>query len=233
MPGNGLIDRYEKQLTMLSDQIIRSNRKTLSISINERAELIVRAPNRISDQKIQDFINEKENWITKNQSVIKARAEDTAKDKNMLLYLGTLFPLKTDNDAKKISFNGEEFLAGLQNKEKTNKSLKTWYKNKFKEVAVPRLFYFAEKHNLQVNQVRIKEQKTLWGSCSSRNNINLNFLLIMAPLKVIDYVIIHELAHTIHKNHSVNFWNAVEEIMPNYKEAKRWLKENGYRLRTL
>ena len=218
---------------MLPNQIIRSNRKTLSISINEDAELIVRAPKRISDQKIQDFINEKENWITKNQSVIKARAEDTAKDKNMLLYLGTLFPLKTDNDAKKISFNGEEFLAGLQNKEKTNKSLKTWYKNKFKEVAVPRLFYFAEKHNLQVNQVRIKEQKTLWGSCSSRNNINLNFLLIMAPLKVIDYVIIHELAHTIHKNHSVNFWNAVEEIMPNYKEAKRWLKENGYRLRTL
>ena len=233
MPEIGLINRYGKQLTMLPDQIIRSKRKTLSISINENAELIVRAPNRISDQKIQDFINEKENWITRNQSVVKARDEDTAKDKNMLLYLGTLFPLKTDNDAKKISFNGEEFLAGLQNKEKTNKSLKTWYKNKFKEVAVPRLFYFAEKHNLQVNQVRIKEQKTLWGSCSSRNNINLNFLLIMAPLKVIDYVIIHELAHTIHKNHSVNFWNAVEEIMPNYKEAKRWLKENGYRLRTL
>ena len=233
MPEIGLINRYGKQLTMLPDQIIRSKRKTLSISINENAELIVRAPNRISDQKIQDFINEKENWITRNQSLVKARAKDTAKDKNMLLYLGTLFPLKTDNDAKKISFNGEEFLAGLQNKEKTNKSLKTWYKNKFKEVAVPRLFYFAEKHNLQVNQVRIKEQKTLWGSCSSRNNINLNFLLIMAPLKVIDYVIIHELVHTIHKNHSVNFWNAVEEIMPNYKEAKRWLKENGYRLRTL
>jgi len=218
---------------MLPDQIIRSKRKTLSISINENAELIVRAPNRISDQKIQDFINEKEDWITRNQSIVKARARDTVKDKNMLLYLGTLFPLKTDNDAKKISFNGEEFLAELQNKEKTNKSLKKWYKNKFKEVAVPRLFYFAKKHNLQVNQVRIKEQRTLWGSCSSRNNINLNFLLIMAPLKVIDYVIIHELVHTIHKNHSVNFWNAVEEIMPNYKEAKHWLKENGYRLRTL
>ena len=218
---------------MLPDKIIRSNRKTLSISINENAELIVRAPNRISDQKIQDFINEKENWITRNQSIVKARAKDTAKDKNTLLYLGTFFPLKPDNDAKKISFNGEEFLADLQNREKTNKSLKTWYKNKFKEVAVPRLFYFAKKHNLEVNQVRIKEQRTLWGSCSSRNNINLNFLLIMAPLKVIDYVIIHELVHTVHKNHSVNFWNAVEEIMPNYKEAKHWLKENGYRLRAL
>ena len=217
---------------MLPDKIIRSNRKTLSISINESAELIVRAPNRISDQKIQNFINEKESWITRNQSAIMARVEEAGKDKNMLLYLGALFPVKNDNYAKKISFNGKEFVADLQNKEKTNKSLKTWYK-KFKEVAVPRLFYFAEKHNLQVNQVRIKEQRTLWGSCSSRNNINLNFLLIMAPLKVIDYVIIHELVHTTHKNHSANFWSAVEEIMPNYKEAKHWLKENGYRLRTL
>ena len=94
---------------MLPDQVIRSNRKTLSISINESAELIVRAPNRISDQKIQNFINEKENWITRNQSAMKARVEEAGKDKNMLLYLGTLFPLKTDNNAKKISFNGKEF----------------------------------------------------------------------------------------------------------------------------
>ena len=219
---------------MLNNQIIRSNRKTLSISINENAELVVRAPNQMSAQKIKDFINEKESWIKRNQAVIKARHKNTIEDKNALLYLGTLFSIKkTDNDSKKITFNGKEFIANFEDKEKTNISLKTWYKNKFKEVAVPRLFYFADKHNLQVNQVRIKEQRTLWGSCSSRNNINLNFLLIMAPLKVIDYVIIHELVHTIHKNHSVNFWKAVEAIMPNYKEAKHWLKENGYRLRAL
>ena len=219
---------------MLTNQIIRSNRKTLSISINENAELVVRAPNRMSVQKIQDFINEKENWIKRNQSLIKARLKDTLEDQNTLLYLGTAFPVtKTDKDSKKITFNGKEFIANFEDKEKSTISLKTWYKNKFKEVAVPRLFYFADKHNLQVNQVRIKEQRTLWGSCSSRNNINLNFLLIMAPLKVIDYVIIHELVHTIHKNHSANFWNAVEVIMPNYKEAKHWLKENGYKLRAL
>ncbi len=94
---------------MLPNQIIRSNRKTLSISINESAELIVRAPNRISDQKIQNFINEKENWITRNQSAMKARLEEAGKDKNMLLYLGTLFQLKTDNNVKKITFNGKEY----------------------------------------------------------------------------------------------------------------------------
>jgi len=61
----------------------------------------------------------------------------------------------------------------------------------------------------------------------------LNYLLIMAPLKVIDYVIIHELVHTIHKNHSANFWKSVESIMPNYDDARHWLKDNGYKLRNL
>ena len=112
-------------------------------------------------------------------------------------------------------------------------SLKKWYKKKFREVAIPRLTYFADQYNLSVNQVRIKEQKTLWGSCSSRNNINLNYLLIMAPMNVIDYVIIHELAHTIHRNHSSHFWKTVESMMPNFKEAKTWLKDYGYKLRKL
>ena len=111
--------------------------------------------------------------------------------------------------------------------------MKSWYKKRFMEVALPRLSYFSDKYNLKVNQVRVKEQKTLWGSCSSKNNINLNYLLIMAPMKVIDYVIVHELVHTIHKNHSSKFWQKVEIIMPNYKDARYWLKENGYKLRRL
>ena len=108
---------------------------------------------------------------------------------------------------------------------------KKWYKKKFREIAIPRVTYFARQHNLMVNQVRIKNQKTMWGSCSSKNNINLNYLLLMAPMKVIDYVIIHELVHTIHRNHSIEFWSSVESIMPDYKEHKLWLKANGYKLR--
>jgi predicted metal-dependent hydrolase len=84
-----------------------------------------------------------------------------------------------------------------------------------------------------VNQVRIKNQKTMWGSCSSKNNINLNYLLLMAPKGVIDYVIVHELVHTIHRNHSTDFWDSVESIMPEFQEHKRWLKKNGYKLRRI
>lgn len=219
---------------MIPDQVIKSKRKTLSISINENAQLIVRAPNRISDAKIQEFINEKSSWIIKNKNLIKLRLQNTEKDQNNLLYLGEYFPIKKNiKSLKKVSFNGEEFITNLENQSQLSNALKIWYKDKFKELAIPRLNYFVDKYGLTINQVRLKRQKTLWGSCSSRNNINLNFLLIMAPLKVIDYVIIHELVHTIHKNHSANFWSAVEDIMPNYKDPKNWLKENGYKLRTL
>ena len=219
---------------MIPDQVIKSKRKTLSISINENAQLIVRAPNRLSDAKIQEFINEKSSWIIKNKNLIKLRLQNTEKDQNDLLYLGEYFPIKKNiKSLKKVSFNGEEFITNLENQSQLSNALKIWYKDKFKELAIPRLNYFVDKYGLTINQVRLKRQKTLWGSCSSRNNINLNFLLIMAPLKVIDYVIIHELVHTIHKNHSANFWSAVEDIMPNYKDPKNWLKENSYKLRTL
>ncbi|MDC0910815.1 SprT family zinc-dependent metalloprotease [Candidatus Pseudothioglobus singularis] len=215
-------------------KVIRSNRRTLSISINENAELIVRAPHQLSMNKIHDFINEKKKWVNRQQKIVNNRLSDSSFDKDMALLLGSLYPIKVKTDqSKKITFNGEEFLVRSSDQELIHSSLKKWYKKKFREVAIPRLTYFADKYNLSVNQVRIKEQKTLWGSCSSRNNINLNYLLIMAPMNVIDYVIIHELAHTTHRNHSSHFWKTVESMMPNFKEAKTWLKDYGYKLRKL
>ena len=219
---------------MTQYKVIRSNRRTLSISINENAELIVRAPHQLSMNKIHDFINEKKKWVNKQQKIINIRLSDSAFDKDMALMLGSLYPIKIKTDqSEKLTFNGEEFLVRSSDQELIHSSLKKWYKKKFREVAIPRLTYFADQYNLSVNQVRIKEQKTLWGSCSSRNNINLNYLLIMAPMNVIDYVIIHELAHTIHRNHSSHFWKTVESMMPNFKESKTWLKDYGYKLRKL
>jgi len=221
---------------MISPQIIRSKRKTLSLSINENADLVVRAPHRVSYDEIQKFISEKSSWIDNKQKLIKAQLKDNmnANLSSQCLYLGSLYPVKIDNNSiEPITFNGKLFTITNDNRETINLLMKSWYKKRFMEVALPRLGYFSDKYNLKVNQVRVKEQKTLWGSCSSKNNINLNYLLIMAPMKVIDYVIVHELVHTIHKNHSSKFWQKVETIMPNYKETRYWLKENGYKLRRL
>ena len=217
---------------MTPTRIIRSKRKTLSLTINENAELVIRAPLRLSIKKIQDFINEKESWINRKQAIIENQIKDVTSNQNKLLYLGSLFPININQSATKdFMFTCEEFIANSIEPNLLSLSIKKWYKKKFREIAIPRVTYFAEQHNLMVNQIRIKNQKTMWGSCSSKNNINLNYLLLMAPMKVIDYVIIHELVHTIHRNHSIDFWSSVESIMPDYKEHKLWLKANGYKLR--
>ena len=219
---------------MNPNKIIRSKRKTLSLTINENAELIIRAPKRLSIEKIQDFINEKENWINRKKRLIENQIKDVTSNHNKLLYLGNLFPINVEQNAsKELFFTGEEFIANSIEPDSLSLSIKKWYKNKFKEIALSRVAYFANKHNLMVNQVRIKNQKTMWGSCSSKNNINLNYLLLMAPMGVIDYVIVHELVHTIHRNHSTDFWDSVESIMPEFQEHKRWLKKNGYKLRRI
>lgn len=230
MPEHGSIN----YIHMNPNKIIRSKRKTLSLTINENAELIIRAPKRLSIEKIQDFINEKENWINRKKRLIENQIKDVTSNHNKLLYLGNLFPINVkQNASKELFFTGEEFIANSIEPDSLSLSIKKWYKNKFKEIALPRVAYFANKHNLMVNQVRIKNQKTMWGSCSSKNNINLNYLLLMAPMGVIDYVIVHELVHTIHRNHSTDFWDSVESIMPEFQEHKRWLKKNGYKLRRI
>ena len=217
---------------MTPSKIIRSKRKTLSLTINENAELVVRAPKRLSIEKIQDFINEKEKWIRSKTKLIEDQLKNAAINSNKLLYLGSLFPIIIkQSESNEITFNGEEFIANLIDSESLSLAIRKWYKQKFREIAIPRVAYFCNKHNLKINQIRIKCQKTMWGSCSSKNNINLNYLLVMAPMSVIDYVIVHELVHTIHRNHSIKFWNSVESIMPDYKEHRQWLKLNGYKLR--
>jgi len=229
MQENGLSNL---KFYMTPSKIIRSKRKTLSLSINEDAELVVRAPKRLSIEKIQDFIDKKENWIQSKKRLIEDQLKDVKKNQNNLLYLGSLFPITIkQSESKALVFNGEEFITNSIDPKALSLSIKKWYKNKFREIALPRVAYFSDQHNLTVNQVRIKNQKTMWGSCSSKNNINLNYLLIMAPMDVIDYVIVHELVHTIHRNHSVNFWNSVESIMPDFMKHRQWLKVNGYKLR--
>lgn len=84
--------------------------------------------------------------------------------------------------------------------------------------------------SVSYNQLRIKEQKTRWGSCSKRKNLNFNWKIIMAPEMVMDYVIVHEMCHLVHFDHSKEFWDLVSFYMPNYKECAQWLKSNGISL---
>ncbi len=221
---------------MTTYKIIRSNRKTLCLSVDESARLTVRAPNRTSDKQIHEFVSTKESWINKKQQLMRDRLDEYESHLSLpqCLYLGKLYPLKLiPGRVDTILFNGSDFTVSHSNEDKIKLTLNYWYKQRFIDIAKPRVSYYAKKYNLAINRVNVKSQKTLWGSCSGNNNINLNYQLIMAPIEVIDYVIVHELVHTLHKNHSASFWQEVGLIMPKYKASKSWLKENGYKLRQL
>ena len=102
-----------------------------------------------------------------------------------------------------------------------------------KRIFPERTAYFALRMGVDYGRITIREQKTRWGSCSSKGNLNFNCLLMLAPPEVLDYVVVHELCHRKQMNHSKAFWLEVEKVLPNYKEVRKWLKEEGSQMITL
>ena len=110
------------------------------------------------------------------------------------------------------------------------KVIEQFYRKKAEEVIHDRLQFFNEHYQFRYNRVTLRNQKTRWGSCSSRGNLNFNWRLIMAPIEVIDYVVAHELCHLKEMNHSSRYWALVEQAIPDYKKYRKWLKDNHYLL---
>ena len=100
-------------------------------------------------------------------------------------------------------------------------------KRKAKQVITERVIYFSQIMDVSCERISFRFQKTRFGSCSTKKNLNFNALIVLMPQEIIDYVIVHELAHLIEMNHSDRFWREVERIIPNYKLRRKWLKENG------
>lgn len=99
-----------------------------------------------------------------------------------------------------------------------------------KSVLAQRTAYFARQIGVTYGKITVRDQKTRWGSCSQTGNLNFNFRLILAPLEVLDYVVVHELCHRRQMNHSTQFWQEVAQVLPDYRKRKAWLTENGWRL---
>ncbi len=159
-----------------------------------------------------------------------------------ILYLGEAYNIKyisyPGKEAKVIMkdktfciYINNSWNAERQSSETVN-ALKRWFLREAHRIINERLVHYSNILKLNYNDVRIKEQKTRWGSCSQKGNLNFNWRLVMAPLWILDYVVIHELCHIKHLNHSKDFWDMVELYYTNCKEAKAWLKANGGRLIT-
>ena len=109
-------------------------------------------------------------------------------------------------------------------------ALEKRYRDAAKEYIPKRVEYYHSLTGGNYTKITIRDQKTRWGSCSTNGTLSFNYRLMLAPPRVLDYVVIHELCHLTHMNHSKDFWNMVASILPDYKEYRKWLKDNGHTL---
>lgn len=220
---------------ILPDKIVRSSRKTIALIVNQDGKLTVRAPKRVTNQQIWAFIEQKQVWIAQKQAVARERLSRAASHAfapgETFLYLGQTYPLEIINTARPaLVLVGGSFRLASSAIPRGMDVFTRWYREQARVVLEERVRLLAEQHRLKYNRLKISSARTRWGSCSSLGTLSFTWRLVMAPLPVIDYVIIHELAHLVEKNHSSRFWNKVAEMMPDYQAKRSWLKENAGRL---
>ena len=209
---------------LVPDIIIRSNRRSLSVSVDAFGRLVVRAPQKYPEAKIITFLNEKEDWILKKK---REKAEtgmrlppETLEGYSFML-LGKDCRIRLIKTGK-VVFDPQTnivYVPAKNAKAKLVNWLKANAKRLFTEVTAEK----AKLMKTKFKSVRISSARTRWGSCSFDNSIRYSFRLIYAPKEVIEYIVVHELAHTKQKNHSKDFWDLVEKYLPDYEDHKEWL----------
>jgi predicted metal-dependent hydrolase len=148
-------------------------------------------------------------------------------DGETFLYLGQEIPLRIVPGEKPALVLDSVFKLAQGSLGEAESVFETWYKKQARKVLAKRVANFAHNHNFKPVKVRISSARTRWGSCSPKKTLSFTWRLVMAPMPVIDYVVVHELCHLNEMNHSKAFWARVASILPGYKKQKKWLKDHG------
>ncbi len=214
--------------TITPDEIIRSRRKTLVITIDSFGRVIVRAPYHCSEARIFAFLEEKQAWILKQKAKIEGagiRLPSENLEGFEFFLLGKKHILRL-TDEKNIRYDGENAVVYLP-KDGARERLVKWLKENAKRIFTAVTAQKAREMQTEYTSVQVNSARGRWGSCSAKNALHYSFRLIYAPKDVVEYVVIHELAHTKHKNHSKDFWAEVAKYAPDWKRKRNWLKERG------
>jgi predicted metal-dependent hydrolase len=208
-----------------------TTRKTFALKIDENGDLIVRAPRGSTIDDIAHVVNRKIKWIEKTQKYV-LESRELSKPKNFVegeefLYLGKKLTLHLIPIGS-VLVDENSLCAPLGNKELVQHAILSWYRRQARTIFLILANTYATKMDVTYSVIRIKNSRTRWGSCGKNGSINLNWRLVMAPIEVIEYLVIHELTHTIYRNHSKRFYNFVEKFCPNYKAMERWLQANSH-----
>lgn len=204
--------------------LIRSDRKTLSLEIDRAGNLIVRAPHRMPRTAIDRVVAARAMWIAgKRRQMAERAAAVSLAGENTVWYLGKAYsPVRCC--AVQAGLQDDRFTVPAH---WTTAQLRAWLKAECRRLTAARLAALSQKTGLQPTAVHMTEARTRWGSCSGKNSLNFTWRLIFCPPDVIDYVLIHELCHIRHKNHSAAFWALVAGYDPSFELKKAWLREHA------
>lgn len=215
-------------------KLIRQKRKTIGIYIQNDLSVLVKAPYYMKQEAIDEFVSKNQEWIVKTISDKRTLAKQ--KDwlaRREILYLGNTLKVEIKEMSMvkpTVEVSETTFTIITPNKD-DNFLIKKQVETYIKEQALQLFTKFTKEYcdllGCQYEKITLRKQKTRWGSCSTKGTLSFNIRLMGAPIEVIRYVVLHEVVHLIHFNHSTSFWHTIEGVMPDYKLRKNYLKEHG------
>ena len=218
-------------------EIVRSRRATADIVIERDGRVLVRVPKTIPHQRIENIVEAKRFWIYKTlaewRDLNATKVLREYRNGEGFLYLGRSYrlSLSTDQD-EPLLLKGGRFclrrdLADRSEAAGAKSAFRDYFIARGLERITERVRYFAPKVGAKPLQLDVRELGHRWASCSLKGNLAFHWKCMMAPPTIIDYIVVHELCHLHHMNHTEKFWNEVDKVMPTYRERKEWLKNNG------
>ncbi|GLI39486.1 M48 family metallopeptidase [Geobacter hydrogenophilus] len=221
----------------ISYQVVRSRRATADIIIERNGQVLVRAPESIPDERIEDMIEAKRYWIYQNlaewRDLNATRVLREYRNGEGFLYLGRSYRLMLVSEQSEplLLKNGRFCLRrDLVDEgaiEAAKAAFREYYINRGIERITQRVNYYAPKVGVVPRDVDIRELGNRWASCSPNGNLAFHWKCIMAPQTIVDYIVVHELCHFYYLDHTDAFWNEVDKVIPSYRERKEWLRVNG------
>lgn len=229
----------------ISYSIDRTSRKTIGIVVDPDGKVVIKAPIDLEQQKILDTIYNKRKWIAEKLKLteeikkpIPLKHELVSGEK--ILLKNRLIRLKIysyPNIRSKITYAFKtlhiyvnETLYQKERDEEIKSLLINWYKEKARNIISNRIEKYLELIDFKPQEIKVRDQKIRWGSCTKDGKLIFNWRIVMAPVSAIDYIIVHELCHLKEKNHTITFWEMVGSLFPNFQKWKEWLRLNGRNL---
>jgi len=207
-------------------------RKTMSIYIERDGTVKVLAPENLSINEIEEVLENKRYWIHSQQEEWKELNRTKRKRQFVngegFLYLGRSYRLKlVEHQEVPLKLYQGYFCLRAEDADNARELFKEFYREKGYKKISERVDYYKNKLGVNPSGIKIMELKNRWASCPGNGNLRFHWKVVMAPITVIDYIVVHELTHLLHENHTDAFWNTVDKVLPDYIKRKTWLRENG------